>query len=620
MLNRYPSWKYIVLSIVLIIGLIYSAPNLYGEDPAVQILPGTGRSLTKETLVQVENALKGSKIPYRSIQQENNTFLIRFADPTQQIKARDAIREALGEYYIVALNLAPRTPAWLEILGAKPMKLGLDLRGGVHFLIEVDTDSAINHRMEAAMSDMRTDLRQENMRYRGVVRAEPNEISISFDNEEVLAAAQKYFQKQYNEFDCKASVDNERYSLNCLLKPNVIQEIRTYTIEQTITTLRNRVNELGVAEAVVQRQGLNHVVVELPGIQDTARAKDILGKTATLEFHLYAKEEAERAQPGALAPVGTKWYYDREGKPFLFKKRVILTGESITGAIVGTEEQTGRPAVFVRVGGTGLSLFAKTTRENIGNTMGVVYIETKTDQKVVEGEVVKTHRVLETLISYAVIQSALGNRFQITGFSLVEAQNLALLLRSGALPASINIVEERTVGPSLGQENIRLGVMSIVIGMALVVVVMLLYYSVFGFIANLALAINVVLLIAILSVIGATLTLPGMAGIVLTVGMAVDANVLIFERIREELRNGMSPQAAIHSGFERALSTIIDANLTTLIVGVILFSVGTGPVKGFAVTLCIGILTSMITAITMTRAMVNLAYGGRNVKRLSVGV
>lgn len=620
MLNRYPSWKYIVLSIVLIIGLIYSAPNLYGEDPAVQVLPGTGRSLTTETLAQVENVLKGANIPYRSIQQENNTFLIRFTDPTQQIKARDAIREALGEHYIVALNLAPRTPAWLEMLGAKPMKLGLDLRGGVHLLIEVDTDSAINHRVEAIMSDMRTDLRQENMRYRGVTRTKPNEIAIGFDNEETLAAAQKYFQKQYDEFDCKASIESERYLLNCALNSSAIQKIRTYTVEQTIITLRNRVNELGVAEAVVQRQGLNHVVVELPGIQDTARAQDILGKTATLEFHLYAKEEAEKVQPGALAPVGTKWYYDKEGKPLLFKKRVILTGESITGAIVGSEEQTGRPAVQVRVGGTGLSLFAKTTRENIGNTMGVVYIETKTDQKMVDGEVVKTHRVLETLISHAVIQSALGNRFQITGFSLVEAQNLALLLRSGALPASISIVEERTVGPSLGQENIRLGVMSIIIGMGLVVVVMLLYYSVFGFIANLALAINVVLLISILSVIGATLTLPGMAGIVLTVGMAVDANVLIFERIREELRNGMSPQAAIHSGFERALSTIIDANLTTLIVGVILFSVGTGPVKGFAVTLCIGIVTSMITAITMTRAMVNLAYGGRDVKRLRVGI
>jgi preprotein translocase subunit SecD len=414
--------------------------------------------------------------------------------------------------------------------------------------------------------------------------------------------------------------DQGRFLLNCQIKQSVVQEMRTYTVEQTITTLRNRVNELGVAEAVVQRQGLNHVVVELPGIQDTARAKDILGKTATLEFHLYAKDEAAKVQPGGLAPAGTKWYYDREGRPLLFKKRVILTGDSITGASVGSDDQSGRPAVLVRVGGTGLSLFKKTTLENIGNAMGVVYIETKTDQSVVDGEVVRTHRTIETLISHATIQSALGSRFQITGLSIVEAQNLALLLRSGALPATISIVEERTVGPSLGQENIRLGVMSIVIGMSLVVVAMLLYYSVFGLIADLALAINVVLLIAILSLIGATLTLPGMAGIVLTVGMAVDANVLIFERIREELRNGMSIQSAIHSGFDRALATIIDANLTTLIVGIILFSVGTGPVKGFAVTLCIGIITSMITAITMTRAMVNIAYGGRDVKKLRIGI
>lgn len=619
MLNRYPSWKYIVLAIVLLVGLIYSAPNLYGEDPAVQVLPGTGRVLTTETLAQIETALKNSNIPHGAIQQEDNTFLIRFTDPAQQIKARDAIREALGEHYIVALNLAPKTPAWLAMLGAKPMKLGLDLRGGVHFLIEVDTDSAVNRRIEAMMSDIRTDLRQENIRYRGVAR-KANDITVNFDNQDTLAEAQKVFQKQYTELDCRASSDSEHYSLNCALKPSVIQEIRTYTIEQTITTLRNRVNELGVAEAVVQRQGLNHVVVELPGIQDTARAKDILGKTATLEFHLYAKEEADKVEPGSVAPPGTKWYYDRDGKALLFKKRVILTGESITGAIVGTDDQSGRPAVLVRVGGGGLSLFKKATLENVGNMMGVVYIETKTDQKVVDGQAVKTHRTLETLISHAVIQSALGSRFQITGLSLSEAQNLSLLLRSGALPATINIVEERTVGPSLGQENIHLGIMSILIGMGLVVITMLLYYSVFGFIANLALAINVVLLIAILSLIGATLTLPGMAGIVLTVGMAVDANVLIFERIREELRHGMSPQAAIHSGFERALSTIIDANLTTLIVGIILFSVGTGPVKGFAVTLCIGILTSMITAITMTRAMVNLAYGGRNVKRLRVGI
>lgn len=620
MLNRYPSWKYAVLVLVLVIGLIYSIPNLFGEDPAIQVLPGAGRSFTEALSTQVNQALTTHDIAFKSIKREGNTVLVRFADTSLQIRAKEVIRESLGENYIVALNLAPKTPQWLEALGAKPMKLGLDLRGGVHFLMDVDTDSAITRRMEGVMGDLRTDFRQENLRYRGMSRPKEDEILIGFDDESLMHKALAHLQKQAGEFNCVAKNDLGRNAILCTMKPSAIQEIRTYTVEQTITTLRNRVNELGVAEAVVQRQGLNHVVVELPGIQDTARAKDILGKTATLEFHLYAKEEAAKTQPGQLAPAGTKWYTDPEGVPYLLKKRVILTGESITGASVGTDDRTGRPAVVVRVGGTGLSLFKKATLENIGNMMGVVYMETKTDQETVNGQVVKTNRVTENLISIATIQSALGSQFQITGLTLAQAQDLSLLLRAGALPASISIVEERTVGPSLGAENIRLGIMSIVIGMALVVVVMIAYYSVFGFIANLALLINVVLLIAILSMIGATLTLPGMAGIVLTVGMAVDANVLIFERIREELRNGMSAQAAIHSGFERALSTIIDANLTTLIVGIILFSVGTGPVKGFAVTLCFGILTSMITAITMTRAMVNLAYGGRDVKHLRVGI
>jgi preprotein translocase subunit SecD len=360
--------------------------------------------------------------------------------------------------------------------------------------------------------------------------------------------------------------------------------------------------------------------VELPGIQDTARAKDILGKTATLEFHLHAKEETASAIPGKSSPPGTKWYVDREGHPYLLKKRVVLTGESITGASVGTDDRSGDPAVHVRVGGAGLSLFKKTTTENVGNLLAVVYIETKPFEEMVNGQIVKSHRTHESLISIATINSALGSNFQITGFKVAEAQNLALLLRAGALPATISIVEERTVGPSLGQENIRMGIISILVGMSLVLLAMIFYYGVFGLIADVALMINVVLLISILSMIGATLTLPGMAGIVLTVGMAVDANVLIFERIREELRTGMTPQAAIHSGFERALSTIVDANVTTLIVGIILFTVGTGPVKGFAVTLCIGIVTSMITAITGTRAMVNLLCGGRSLKRLPIGI
>ncbi|MCS5711017.1 protein translocase subunit SecD [Candidatus Berkiella aquae] len=620
MLNKYPAWKYWLLLAILTVGLIYSAPNLFGEDPAVQVLPSTGRTITKATKEQIEKALAEAEIPFKSIKQENESLLIRFKDTPQQIKAKDIIYDELGDNYIVALNLAPKTPAWLEALGAKPMKLGLDLRGGVHFLMEVDVDSAITRRMEGFIGDIRTDLRDEKIRYRQIAPSGKEAINLYFDDREMLNKALTHLQKRFGDFDFLPQTQDGKMQITCQLKPAELQNIRNYTLEQTLSTLRNRVNELGVAEAVVQRQGANHIVVELPGIQDTARAKDILGKTATLEFHLHAKEESAKAVPGRQAPPGTKWYYDRNGHPQLLKKRVILTGDSITGASVGADDRSGRPAVLVRVGGAGLPLFRKTTIENVGNLLAVVYIETKTEQENVDGQMVKKNKTLETLISIATIQSALGSQFQITGFTLPEAQDLSLLLRAGALPASIQIVEERTVGPSLGQENIRLGILSIEVGLGLVVIGMMLYYSIFGIIANLALLINVVLLVAILSVMGATLTLPGMAGIVLTVGMAVDANVLIFERIREELRHGMSVQAAIHSGFDRALATIIDSNLTTLIVVIILFCIGTGPIKGFAVTTSIGIVTSMITAVTCTRAMVNLAYGRRSVKHLPIGI
>lgn len=606
MLNRYPTWKYLLLLLILLVGFVYALPNLFGEDAAVQVLPSTGRTLAADLSSQIKEALQNAHINYKSVKLEGNTLLVRFFDASAQIKAKEVIKEAIGEHYIVALNLAAKTPAWLELLGAQPMKLGLDLRGGVHFLMEVDVETAIKHRLEGLIGDIRTDLRQEKIRYRQLTPIE-NGVSITFDNQETLVKAQTHLKARYAELDFTP----DKTQIISQMKPFALQQIKNETVEQTIITLRNRVNELGVAEAVVQRQGINHVVVELPGIQDTARAKDILGKTATLEFHLYAKEESKNVH---YTPPGTKWYFDREGKPYLLKKRVILTGESIIGAMVGSDQRTSRPAVQIRVGGAGLALFKKETAENIGNLLGVVYIESKGAQ---EGEQLRTE---ETLISIATIQSALGSQFQVTGLSLAQAQDLSLLLRAGALPAAITIVEERTVGPSLGQENIRLGVISIVVGMALVVVAMLVYYHVFGLVANLALLINVILLIAILSLIGATLTLPGMAGIVLTVGMAVDANVLIFERIREEIKRGMSSQASIHSGFERALSTIIDANLTTLIVGIILFTIGSGPIKGFAITLCIGILTSMLTATTGTRAIVNMIFGARPIKRLPIGI
>lgn len=618
MLKKFPTWKYALLAVMLIVGLIYALPNIFGESPAVQVLPATGFSFTPQTEDEIKTALQEGQVNYVSLSREENAYLIRFRDTPTQLKAKDIIKETLGENYIVALNLAPKTPQWLTMLGAKPMKLGLDLRGGVHFLIEVDTDSAINRRIEGLLSDIRSELREDKIRYRQLAKTSATSVLITFDDIPTMEKARKKLITRFQEFNISAQ-GADKPQLLFQLTPTSVQEIRNYTIDQTIATLRNRVNELGVAESIVHRHGLNHIVVELPGIQDTARAKDILGKTATLEFHLYADEEAQRATP-PQSPPGTKWYYDREGKPYLLKKRVILTGESITGANVGSDDRTGRPAVLVRVGGAGLSLFKKTTMENVGHLLAVVYLETKTAQEKIDGEIVKKTKTNEMLISIATIQSALGSNFQITGLNLAEAQDLSLLLRAGALPATISIVEERTVGPSLGQENIRLGLMSIEVGLGLVVLAMLVYYSVFGIIANLALIINVILLISILSMLGATLTLPGMAGIVLTVGMAVDANVLIFERIREELRNGVSPYAAIQSGFERALATIIDANLTTLIVGIILFGIGTGPVKGFAITLCIGILTSMITATTGTRAMVHLLYGNRTVKRLRIGI
>lgn len=619
MLNKYPTWKYLLLVGMLILGLIYALPNVFGEDPALQVLPATGYSFKDNVIFDIKEALDNANIPYKNVSREENAILVRFSNAQAQIHAKEAIKDRLGTNYIIALNLAPKTPAWLSFLGAKPMKLGLDLRGGVHFLMEVDVDSAVKRRVESILGDIRTDLRNNQIRYRQITKLSDTSIAINFDDEKALDKAFSYMQKHFQELDMSKQEFEGKFQIVCQMKLQNLQEIRKYTIEQTMETLRNRVNELGVAEAVVQQQGNNHIVVELPGIQDTARAKDILGKTATLEFHLHAKEESQSATPG-YSPPGTKWYYDREGRPFLLQKRVILTGDSITGAVVGTDDRTGRPAVHVRVGGAGLSVFKKTTLENIGRLMGVVYIETKPYIEKISGQDIKQDQTQEVLVSIATIQSALGSQFQITGFTLQEAQDLALLLRAGALPAAVRIVEERIVGPSLGQENIRLGIISIEVGLALVLITMLVYYSVFGLIANLALMMNVVFLVAILSAVGATLTLPGMAGIVLTVGMAVDANVLIFERIREELRNGMSSQAAIHSGFERALATIIDANLTTLIVGVILYSIGTGPVRGFAVTLCIGILTSMITAITGTRAMVNLAYGGKMGKRLHIGI
>lgn len=620
MLNKYPLWKYFLLLGVLLAGLLYALPNLFGEDPAVQVIPTTGYKIEEPMVTAIQEELQNANISFRTVKQEGNVLLVRLKDESAQLKAKEVVKTQVGDNYITALNLAPKTPFWLEAIGAKPMKLGLDLRGGVHFLMQVDLEGALDRYVDSALGEMRSLMREHKVRYKRLHKLKDGVgIMMTFDDQQTMSEAQKLIKKSFQDYDLMQKKDGQ-YQLICHIKQARIQEINNSTVEKSITTLRNRVNELGVAESVVQRQGAKHIVVQLPGIQDTARAKDILGKTATLAFYLEAKEASDYRNTN-VAPAGTKWYELREsGRPVLLSKRVILTGDSIIGAMVGADGQTGQPAVHVNVANKGLAIWQKVTAENVGKGMGVVYQETKTDFIKKNDEIVKQTRTDESLISFATIRSPLGSRFQITGLSLNEAQDLSILLRAGSLPATITIVEERTVGPSLGMENIRLGQMSIVVGMALVLVCMVLYYSVFGVIANLALMINVVLLIAILSMVGATLTLPGIAGIVLTIGMAVDANVLIFERIREELRNGVSAQAAIHSGFERALTTIVDANLTTLIVAIILFSVGTGPVRGFAVTLSIGILTSMLTAITGTRAMVNLMYGGRTIQKLRVGI
>jgi len=605
--NTFPRWKYYFLLAALLLGLIYAIPNLYGEDPAVQITHLKGKPVNEETVTEVNAVLKGADLKPKSLAIENEgAVLARFADPETQLKAKEAIKKGLGEDYSVALNLAPVTPAWLDAIGAKPMKLGLDLRGGVHFLMEVDINSIITRRLEGYYSELPKVLRESKLSYKEVQRVGSDAFKITFNTIDERNKAYLLLQKRDQELSITTGNEDNDSFLMAKLSPDTLLEIRNETIEQTLATLRNRVNELGVAEAVVQRQGLSRIIVELPGVQDTAYARDILGKTATLKFLMVDNDHSIEDVMSGHAVLGSRIYYDRRQVPVLLKTQPILTGESITGASAG-QDRDGSPAVSVRLGGD-ISLFSKTTRESVGHRMAVVYVE------------IKDNKTSETAISVATIQSALGNNFQITGLSIPEARDLALLLRAGALPAPVSIVEESIVGPSLGQDNIRMGMISVASGLGLVLIFMAFYYSVFGMIANIALLANLVLLVALQSIIGATLTLPAIAAIVLTLGMAVDANVLIFERIREELRLGMSPKASIHRGFEFAFATIVDSNLTTLIVGVILFAVGTGAIKGFALTLCLGILTSLLTAVTGSRAIVELLYGGRSLRRVRVGI
>ena len=616
MLNQYPLWKYILLVVVLLLASIYALPNLYGEDPAVQISHRT-KSLTEEDKLAVEQAISNKQITIKSSEVEQGRILVRFNDTETQLVAAEALKQALDKQYLIALNLAPATPDWLRALSADPMYLGLDLRGGVHFLMEVDMVAAIKRLEESMLSDIRSYLREEKIRYQGVHRDDTG-LHISFRELANLQQAAEVLPRQFR--DLEFTEREQTLTINATLLEVAIRNEKRSALQQNIITLRNRVNELGVAEPVIQQQGSSRIVVQLPGIQDTAGAKKILGATATLEFRLAEGTRADwlEAEKSGRTPLNAILYHERDGSPVLLNRRVIVTGDQIIDAASTFDSQKGTPAVSVRLNGKGANKMGDTTRDNIGNPMGVVYIENKIETKKVDDIITKHRTTTKEVINVATIQGQFSNRFQITGLESQEARDLALLLRAGSLRAPVEIIEERTVGPSLGKDNINKGFMSVVIGFCLVLVFMTVYYKGFGLIANIALTANLIIIIAVLSLLQATLTLPGIAGIVLTVGMAVDANVLIFERIKEEIKNGNSPQASIHAGYEKAFSTITDANVTTLLAAIVLFTLGTGPVKGFAITLCIGIVTSMFTAIVGTRAVVNLLYGNHDIKKLSI--
>lgn len=613
MQNHYSLWQNLLILGIFLISLIYSLPNLYGEDPSVQV--SSTNALAQEQANKIEATIKTAGVNLKAFEFKGGRILARFSNTDDQLKVADLLRDQMGNDATVALNLAPTTPAWLQKIGADAMYLGLDLRGGVHFLLEVDMDAAVKQAEERYTEDLRLALRDAKIRYLSVAK-DSEFIKIKLKSADDKPALFDVLGKGFK--GLKVTEPDEQDQLWLKMSEVDVREVKKFAVAQNMTTLRNRVNELGVAEPVIQQQGDNRIVVQLPGVQDTTRAKEILGTTATLEYRLVDVEhDVQKAVEGHV-PVGSKLYTDKNGSPVLLDKRVIVTGDQIVDASSGMD-QDGRPAVFISLNGVGAAKMGKLTQANLGKPMAVVFIENKVDTKVVDGQKVRHKEKVEKVISVATIQGVFSKRFQTTGLdSPQEARNLSLLLRAGALAAPVDIVEERTVGPSLGQDNINKGVLSFVVGFILVVLLMAGYYKLFGMIADVALAFNVVIVVAILSMLQATLTLPGIAGIILTVGMSVDANVLIFERIREELRNGNTPQSAIYMGYDRAFATILDSHVTNLVVAVVLFAFGTGSVKGFAVTLIIGILSSMFTAITGTRMVINWIYGNRRVEKLSI--
>ncbi|MCQ3831043.1 protein translocase subunit SecD [Microbulbifer elongatus] len=620
-MNRFPLWKYLLILIVVGMGLLYAAPNLYPPDPAVQVSgQSSALEIDQNVLNQAQKALDEAGIEYFGGEVQDKSILLRLKSNEEQLPAKRAIQEALGHSeYVVALNLAPTTPEWLMDMGASPMKLGLDLAGGVHFLMEVDTNSIVKTNMEGYVSDVKSKLRGAKARYRSVELENDREIVAKFRSEDLRTLGMRTLRSEFPTLQLSESGGGSNLEIRATLSEQEIKQLEDYAVTQNLTTLRNRVNELGVAEPIVQRQGRNRIVVELPGVQDTAEAKRIIGKTANLEYRMEAKQDAlvtnkeyfEYRNEQERAAYGGAW----------LERKIIISGERVTDARVGYDE-SGFPQVNITLDARGGELMHRATWKNVGRRMGTLFVESRfTPETQIDAEgnevVVQKRTDDKKIISLATVQSPLGRQFRTTGLgSPAEAQELALLLRSGALAAPMYFVEERVIGPSLGADNIKVGLTSVQIGLLAVVICMLLFYRVFGLAANIALAVNLVLLVAVMSILGATLTLPGIAGMVLTIGMAVDANVLIFSRIREELRNGLPPQSAINSGFDNAYSAIVDANITTLIVAVILYAIGSGPVQGFAVTLSIGILTSMFSAIMGTRALINLFYGGRRVQKL----
>jgi len=611
-MNRYPVWKYAIIVIALLLGALYTLPNFFGEAPAVQVSSGKATiKVDTTTLGKVEGALQAAGLTPQVLALEGSSVRARFDSTDNQLKAKDAIQKALipdpaDPAYVVALNLVSRTPAWLSALHAAPMYLGLDLRGGVHFMLQVDMQAALTQRVESLAGDLRSLLREKDVRHGGISR-NGQSLELRLRDAQQLVGAKNVLANQFPDLLLAESAEGGEYKLTLTMKPEAARKVQEQALKQNITTLHNRINELGVAEPVIQQQGLERIVVQLPGVQDTAKAKDILGRTATLEMRLVddSAEAMAAATGSGPVPFGTERYFERTGQAVIVKKQVILTGESLTDAQPGFDSQTQQPKVDLTVDAKGGRIMKETSRENIKKRMAILLFEKG------KGEV----------LTAPVIQSELGNRFQISGsMSTVEANDLALLLRAGSLAAPMEIIEERTIGPSLGAENIAKGFNSVIWGFVVIVAFMGIYYMLFGLISGIALAVNLLLLVAVLSMLQATLTLPGMAAMALALGMAIDSNVLINERVREELRSGAAPQAAIHAGYDRAWATILDSNITTLIAGVALLAFGSGPVRGFAVVHCIGILTSMFSAVFFSRGLVNFWYGRqKKLKSVSIG-